>query len=217
MRVLVAVGRWCEKEGADIGLFIAANMVLLRDFAAKTRYGFQHNMLQGSNAIMRYNSAARRLSRQFHHAGEEALAEVDAPLRSDLFWNEKDMGHYLVGAWWAGEYINWEIAQSRCNPSDSWMAMNYGHVAETQAQRKLYEDIRQRHDGEWVERMMRSCRASAAVAVTNQLHPGLSDRIGVSNGEVSWMALARVICNVVPRSTVVPVTSPGFFSPVICD
>ena len=73
--------------------------------------------------------------------------------------------------------------------------------------------------GEWVERMMRSCRASAAVAVTNQLHPGLSDRIGVSNGEVSWMALARVICNVVPLAEYgcTKFTSPGFFSPVICD
>lgn len=205
VRMMDAAKQFCEKNGLDLPLYVAAQMVLLRDWVKTTKYGFQPNMLLGEAALGRYNAYVRKLDRRFNHASEDVSAEADKAMREALFASEFSIGAHLTAEAVNGKALNWNGAVEAASPADAWWACTSGHKAPTREARKLALQCVIKHGKGWMDSAASLARLEAACAVADRYAASLSERIGMNRGGFAWLAFAELMGSLFYR----PVSAPA--------
>lgn len=189
VRAMNCAARFCDDRGLDLTLYVAAQMVAMRDGVVKHPYGFQPNLLLGERALGRYNAYARKLNRRYHHAGETALTDADRALREALFASEVSLGAHLTASAVNGKKGDPNDADVR----DAWRAAVYGMSADSKAARQIYIQLLKSHDPSWIAAALMLARLEAACVIADRYGPCLSDRIGVGPAGFTWEAFADLI------------------------
>lgn len=194
VRALLAADRYCEDNGLDLTMYLAAQLHDFPRYAGRmARYGFKPWALLGERARGRYNAYVRRSDRLFRHAREDVLRGVERDLRDALYVGEYDVGFSFVAARVTGSPVSWDKAISLEDPPLSWRA------AQDDASVSLDPQVRATRRA-WSEgpvmkvlpRVRRYATLAAARAVCNHYRIGTADRLGLA-GTFSWQGLADVL------------------------
>jgi len=196
VRVLLQVAKFCDERKLDLAMYVAAQMVGLRDWLKTQKFGFGPTMLLGEKALARYNANVRKLDRKFHHAAEDAMSDSAKALREQVFEDELSIGAYICAAALKGTPVPLVDAVAAARLSGGWYTVAMGIHAPEVRQRAAYVVLCDRHREGWVKDLLNSARLNAAVAVADRYKPGLSSLLSFS-GDLDWSAFADVIAQVV--------------------
>lgn len=202
LRSILAAEKFCEENGLDLPMYIAAQMDALaawsKTFVPRGRrspIGFQPTMLMGAKAAARYNQYLRRADRRFHRTDEATVDSPEKRMRETLYESELSVGAYYVAAALAGDPVTWEAACEAARPGFAWYALETRGVSPRREVRQQAVEISQRFDPEWITLVRRAARLYAASAIADRYRSGLSTHIGLRR-EFTWATFADLLVRV---------------------
>lgn len=164
----------CESEDLDIVTWIAANMVRQREWASRTKFGFQPNMLLGDRARGNYNAHIRKHARR-SKSGIEEFADDASDMRkliTVLVEDETAVAEDFVASYLADGIAVWDDSAENIPVGKEW----------------------KQHRGS--AKLWRVVRLQAAVNVLSQYDPRYPDILGLR--EFTWVGIASALGKLVP-------------------
>lgn len=185
-----------DEEGLDAEVFMTANMMRMKEWASRARYGFQPNMLLGDKAVGRYNAYVRATNRRLRRATADAVNyKTDlGKLRGSLFRAEKSVATLFVSSFMVGEPVTWNRAAKKAEVCDEWVLLQLG----PRLGGHRYTELERKYGVAAVRREKSIAEFGAAVALADAHQAGLSSRIGCRDGDFTWPAFAALLARLFP-------------------